>query len=81
MSGVTIYIEKENVLPPNEQWENRFYVKSETSDRLYTVAQNIKKRHWACDCPGWKRFRKCKHLEAMGLPILEKPYEPNIINH
>jgi len=74
-----IRINRDMVLPNNDQWENRFYVKSESSDNLYTVAQNKKKRHWACDCPGYKRYRKCKHLQALGLPTYERPHEVNVI--
>ena len=65
-------------LPDNDQWENRFEVRSATSDRVYIVAQNKKKRHFACSCPGWKRHRKCKHLEAVGLPNGEVPFEVNL---
>jgi hypothetical protein len=66
-------------LPDNGQWTNRFTVKSESSDRLYVVAQNIAKRHWGCDCPGWRTRRKCKHLEAIGLPAFEKPFEAKLV--
>jgi hypothetical protein len=62
-------------LPDNAQWENRFEIKSASSNRIYIVSQNIKKRHWGCSCPGWKRYRKCKHLESLGLPANEKPHE------
>ena len=62
-------------LPDGPQWCNRFEIRSETSDRIYIVAQNIKKRHWACSCGGWKRYRHCKHLENLGLPGHEKPHE------
>ena len=60
-------------LPDNEQWVNRFQIRSETSDRVYTVAQNRKKGHWGCSCPSWRTRRTCKHLKALGLPELEKP--------
>jgi hypothetical protein len=62
-------------LPDNDQWTNRFKVHSETSNRVYIIAQNKKKHHFACSCPGWKRYRHCKHLEAIGLPGYEKPHE------
>lgn len=74
----SIKIPKEVSLPDSDQWQNRFEIRSESSDRIYIVSQNIKKKHWACSCPGWKRFRKCKHLDAIGLPNFEKPYEPII---
>ena len=66
-------------LPDNAVWENRFQVKSESSNRLYTIAQNKQKRHWACSCRGWVAHRKCKHLTALGLPCFEKPFEPKRI--
>ena len=75
-------------LPDNKQWTNRFEIKSETSDRVYTVAQNRAKGHWGCSCPSWRTRRTCKHLKALGLPELEgasqitalepeKPEEPS----
>ena len=60
-------------LPDNKQWTNRFEVKSETSDRVYTIAQNKAKGHWGCSCPSWRTRRTCKHLKALGLPELEQP--------
>jgi len=69
---------KQDKLPDNGQWTNRFEVRSETSGRVYLVAQNIRKRHWACSCPGWKRHRKCKHLILLGIPTGKHlpAYEP-----
>ncbi len=64
-----------SLLPDNNQWENRFEIRSETTNRIYIIAQNKKKRHWGCSCPGWRRHRKCKHLRALGLPNYEKPFE------
>lgn len=68
-------------LPDNDQWQFRFQVESETSNRLYVIAQNKKKKHWGCSCPGWKRFKQCKHLEALGIPGKEQPFEVNVIKH
>lgn len=65
-------------LPDNGQWENRFEIKSATSNRIYIIAQNKKKRHWACSCPGWRTRRCCKHLAAVGLPGNETPHEVRI---
>lgn len=65
----------ERRLPPNSLWENRFHIRSESSNRLYIVAQNKAKRHWACSCPSYRTRRYCKHLQAVGLPTGEKPYE------
>jgi len=62
-------------LPDNDQWTNRFEVKSESSDRVYIIAQNKKKGHWGCSCPAWRTRRKCKHLRSLGLPELEQPSE------
>ena len=68
-------------LPDNDKWENRFEVRSETSDRVYTIAQNKDNRYWGCSCPGWKRYRRCKHLIAINLPLNEEPYEVAIENY
>lgn len=77
-TGIVIHIDRRVSLPDNDQWQFRFEVKSETSDRIYIIAQNKKKKHWGCSCMGYRRFRKCKHLDAVGLPTLERPYEPKI---
>ena len=63
------------VLPDNDQWTNRIEVRSETSNRVYVVAQHKKGRYWRCSCMGCIRFQHCKHLEALGLPAYRKPYE------
>lgn len=70
-----LHIDQRVALPSNDQWENRFEVKSESSDRLYVIAQNKKKRHWGCSCPAYRRYRRCKHLQAIGVPTNEVPYE------
>jgi len=75
----TLHIRSEVALPDNDQWQHRFYIRSETSNRIYTISQNKKNRHWACDCPGYKAHRKCKHLESLNLPCHEKPHEVNVI--
>lgn len=59
----------------NNQWINRIEIKSETSNRIYVVAQHAEKRYWGCSCPGWRRHRRCKHLERLGLPSAEEPFE------
>jgi hypothetical protein len=74
-----IRISKELAIPDNEQWQLRFKIHSETSNRVYTIAQHKKKRHWGCSCMAWKRYRHCKHLDALGIPGYEKPYEVNLI--
>jgi hypothetical protein len=49
-------------LPDNAQWKNRFEIKSETSDRIYIVAQNKQTNKFACSCPAYITRRYCKHL-------------------
>jgi len=75
----TLYISKEVSLPDSKDWQLRFEIRSESSDRIYIVAQHKKKRHWGCSCPAWRTRRYCKHLEALGIPTHERPYEPKII--
>lgn len=79
MANLEIYVQRGVALPDNNQWQHRFEIRSETSNRIYIIAQHKDKKHWACSCPGWKRFRKCKHLDSIGLPNYEKPYEATII--
>lgn len=62
-------------LPDNDQWTNRFEIRSSSSDRVYVVSQNKSKRHWACSCPSWRTRRSCKHLSALQLPAGERPHE------
>lgn len=76
----TIRISEELRLKDTDQWQFRFHVQSETSNRLYVIAQHKKKLHWGCSCMAWKRYRHCKHLDAVGLPGFEKPFEVNLIN-
>ena len=78
MNNITIYIEHRVTLLDNDQWQNRFEVRSETSGRIYVIAQHKNKKHWGCSCPGWKRHRRCKHLESIGIPSYEQPFEPQI---
>src|SRR5262249_4085132 len=59
----------------DNQWVNRTEIKSETSNRVYVVAQHAEKRFWGCSCPGWRRHRRCKHLDRLGLPGGEHPFE------
>jgi hypothetical protein len=64
-----------SILPDNRDWTNRFEINSASSGNVYTIAQHKTKRHWGCDCMGWRRWRKCQHLQNVGLPSFEKPYE------
>ena len=51
------------LLPDNDQWINRFQVKStSSSSSVYTVAQRRSDKTWGCSCVGWRNHRKCKHL-------------------
>lgn len=75
---LTLRIPREVALPDNSQWTNRFEINSESSDRVYIVSQNKQKRYWGCSCPAWRVRRYCKHLDALGLPRHEQPYEPKI---
>lgn len=79
LNAPALRIPNEISLPDNDQWQFRFEIHSESSNRVYVIAQNKKKKHWGCSCPGYKRFRRCKHLESMGIPTNETPYEPKII--
>lgn len=78
MSALTLYVPAETRLPDNRDWENRFEIRSETSERVYVVSQHKQKRHWGCSCPGWRTRRSCKHLAAMQLPAGETPCEVKI---
>jgi hypothetical protein len=76
---LVLYIPSDSTkLPDNAQWENRFEIHSETSNRVYVVAQNKTKRHWGCSCPGYKIHRTCKHLHTLCLPAYERPFEVKI---
>lgn len=62
-------------------WTNSIHIRSESSDRLYKVAQRTTDGSWACSCLGWitsakRGQRTCKHLQAM-LPALNSlPRQP-----
>lgn len=63
------------ILPENKTHKNRMEIRSETSNRIYVIAQAKTSGEWQCSCPGWilKRAGKdrgCKHLKAI-LPALE----------
>jgi hypothetical protein len=67
-------------LPDNDQWTNRFKIKSSSSNRVYIVAQNKSKQHFGCSCPGWIYHRNCKHLQALGLPGNSIPVQVQMVN-
>jgi hypothetical protein len=57
-------------LPDLGQWKNRFQIRSESSNRIYVIAQNKDSGLYGCSCPGYLSNRKCKHLtEGCGLPL------------
>jgi hypothetical protein len=75
-NGITLYLPNSvKILPDNDQWTNRFEIRSESSGRIYVIAQNKNRRSWGCSCPGWKRHRNCKHLQTIGVPCFERPFE------
>lgn len=63
------------LLPDNKAYTNRFEIRSESSDRVYVVAQSKSGRWWSCGCFGFIRHRHCKHLSALGIPGHSQPYE------
>ena len=58
-------------LPDNKAWTNRFEIGSDSSTRVYMIAQGKTNKQWACSCPGWIMSRKggragiCKHLRKL----------------
>jgi hypothetical protein len=72
---IKLWIPEDKKLPDNAAYTNRFHVKSQSSNSLYVVAQSKSGRWWSCSCPGWIRWKKCKHLAAMALPAYQKPME------
>jgi len=73
-----VHIGADRRLEDNAQWENRFQIKSESSDRLYTIAQNKRDRFWGCNCPGWIRHKSCKHLQNLQLPCYRQAFEATL---
>ena len=53
-------------LPDNDQWADRFEIRSESSNRKYIIARNKKTGQYGCSCPGYRiakhGVRSCKHL-------------------
>jgi hypothetical protein len=76
-NAIALIAERNRVtlLPDGEQWVNRIQVRSESSNRLYIVAQRKTTGEWSCGCPGWKAHRNCKHLKNM-VPILIAAAKP-----
>lgn len=68
----------QTILPDNAQYTNRFEIKSESSNRLYIVAQNKKTNVWSCSCPSWIIRRKCKHLTSLTPLLAEVGKKPEL---
>lgn len=75
MNELTVRVREDLMLPDKGNWINRFEIKSESSNRVYVVAQDKNKKHFGCSCPGWKIHRTCKHLRALNLPSYEQPVD------
>lgn len=89
-NDLTIIAERLNAIVTDNSpgWTNSMLIRSESSDRMYKVAQNVSngeimRGKWACNCLGYimsaKRnhgVRSCKHLRAM-LPALEAAFPSN----
>lgn len=73
-----VNIPEDRRLPDNATYQFRFQVKSESSNRLYIIAQNKSGLWWSCGCPGWIRHKTCKHLQALGLPGYHQPFEATL---
>lgn len=55
-----------------ETWTNQTEIRSESSSRVYVVAEKVVNGvptgTWGCSCPGWKGHGgQCKHLSTLGL--------------
>lgn len=73
-----VTIAEDRRLPDTNTHVNRFQVKSESSNRLYTIAQSRSGLWWSCGCPGWIRHKTCKHLTSMGLPGQHQPFNATL---
>lgn len=62
------------------QWGTRIEIKSESSSRVYVVAEKLDQGRptgtYGCSCPGWKSRRNCKHLAGMRLASCAAPITP-----
>lgn len=73
MNELQIFISNQGltVLPDTKQWINRFEIQSESSNRIYIIAQRANLTEWGCSCPGWRIHRNCKHLNTV-LPLIQR---------
>lgn len=72
--GNKLSIPNATALEDNKTHTNRFEIPSESSNRIYVIAQNRGTGEWGCSCPAWiikkaGKERTCKHLRAL-MPIL-----------
>ena len=72
-------------LPDNDQWSERFEIRSSSSGNKYTIARNKKTGKYGCSCPGYliakeekdangkptgRKIRYCHHLtKGCGLQL------------
>jgi SWIM zinc finger len=68
-SGVRPYA----VLGDTDRYKHRVQIRSESSDRLYTVSWDTAVSKWKCGCPSGISRGCCKHLDAM-IPALDRAY-------
>jgi len=69
-----------SLLADNDQWVNRFQIKSSSSSSLYTVAQRRSDKTWGCSCPGWRHYRRCHHLtDVLGRLANVKVFAPSVV--
>ena len=56
-------------LPDSARHCNRFQIRSDSSDRLYTIAFDRAMSRWTCGCGSYiyAKGRPCKHLLRLGL--------------
>ncbi len=76
-----VNIPEDRRLPDNDQWTNRFQIKSESSEKLYTIAQNKSGLWWGCNCPGFigrGGKQQCKHLRELELPGNHQPFNATL---
>lgn len=77
--AITVYVPPDaERLSDSRDYTNRFEIHSETSNRVYLIAQHKTKRYWTCSCPRWITKRECKHLRTLALPEHCQPYEAKL---
>jgi hypothetical protein len=75
-----VNIPEDRRLPDTNTHINRFQIKSESSNRLYTIAQSRSGLWWSCGCPGFigHSGKQCKHMRELGLPGFHQPFEATL---